>query len=125
MSLCWSDDIINYEDVPTIEGWEESHYREIKVPIISKDVWITREGKQMEIKDMASSHLLSTIHFIERNRLMQGLEIYQQRQADNQNWQDAMAYYTQWPIQYEALIAEAQRRGLLFRNVEGLVKKRT
>lgn len=95
------------------------------MPIISKDVWITREGKQMEIKEMASSHLLSTIHFIERSRFSQSMEVYQQAQQDGSDWSDALNYYMNWPIQYEALIAEAQRRNLIFRNVEGLVKSRT
>jgi hypothetical protein len=94
------------------------------MPIISPDVWITREGKEMEIKTMASSHLLSTIHFIERNRFTQGLEIFTQRENDGLNWDDALSYYLQWPIQYDTLIAEAQRRGLITRGVEGLVKKK-
>lgn len=88
------------------------------MPIISRDVWITREGKQMEIKDMASSHLLATIHFIERNRFMNAAETY------SEGMKDATEYYLQWPIQYETLIAEAQRRGLIFRNVEGLVRSK-
>jgi hypothetical protein len=92
------------------------------MPIISKDVWITREGEQIEVRKMASSHLLSTIHFIERGRFQQGLEIFTQSQEDGSDWTDAMKYYLQWPIQYEALIAEAQRRNLLSRNVEGIVK---
>lgn len=92
------------------------------MPIISTDVWITREGQEIEIKDMASSHLLATIHFIERNRFNQGMEIYSQGKQDGQNWSDAMTYYMQWPIQYNTLIAEAQRRGLITRGVEGLVK---
>lgn len=86
------------------------------MPIISRDVWITREGKQMEIKDMASSHLLATIHFIERNRFMNAAETY------GEGMMDATNYYLQWPIQYETLVKEAQRRGLIFRNAEGLVK---
>lgn len=93
------------------------------MPIISPQVWITREGKEMEIKDMASSHLLSAIHMIERNRFTQGMEIYLQGNQDKLDWSDAMAYYLQWPIQYDVMIAEAQRRGLLNRGVEGLVKK--
>jgi hypothetical protein len=72
----------------------------------------------MEIKTMASSHLLATIHFIERNRFMNAAETYAEGMAD------ATEYYLQWPIQYETLIAEAQRRGLIFRNVEGIVKVR-
>lgn len=87
------------------------------MPTIAKDIWITREGHQIKIKEMASSHLLSTIHFIERNRFQNALETYQEGMPD------ATEYYLQWPLQYEELIAEAQRRGLIFRNVPGLVKK--
>lgn len=87
-------------------------------PIISKDVWITREGVQMEVKDMASSHLLATIHFIERNRFMNAAETY------IEGMKDATEYYLQWPIQYETMITEAQRRGLIFRNTPGLVKSK-
>lgn len=88
------------------------------MPIISKDVWITREGVQMEIKTMASSHLLAAIHFIERNRFMNAAETYSEGMVDATN------YYLQWPIQYETLIAEAQRRGLIYRMVEGIVKSK-
>lgn len=92
------------------------------MPTISKDVWITREGQQMEIKSMASSHLLATIHFIERNRFQNGSEVYHETQLDDDRLA-AVNYYLQWPIQYETLIAEAQRRNLIYRQVEGLVKR--
>lgn len=93
------------------------------MPIISKDVWITREGKQMEIRTMASSHLLATIHFIERNRFMNAAETYTDQQLGNVDM-DAVNYYLQWPIQYETLIEEAQRRHLIYRKAEGLVKRK-
>jgi len=94
------------------------------MPIISKDVWITREGKQMEIKTMASSHLLATIHFIERNRFMNAAECYQEESLNHPDKMQVVQYYLEWPIQYETLIAEAQRRGLITRGVEGLVKSK-
>lgn len=90
------------------------------MPLISKDVWITREGQQIEIKTMASSHLLATIHFIERNRYMNAAEVYTEHQLGSQRF-DAVNYYLQWPIQYETLVEEAQRRHLIYRAVEGLV----
>lgn len=93
------------------------------MPTISKYVWITREGQQMEIKDMASSHLLATIHFIERNRFMNAAEVYNDAQLGDERL-NAVNYYLQWPIQYEVLIEEAQRRHLLYRAVEGLVKSK-
>jgi len=92
------------------------------MPLISKDVWITREGQQMEIRQMASSHLLATIHFIERNRFMNAAEVYSEKQLGDMT--DAVNYYLQWPIQYESLVAEAQRRKLIYRAVEGVEKKR-
>jgi|SRR4051812_48772490 hypothetical protein len=84
------------------------------MPTISKDVWITREGHQMEIKHMASSHLLSAIHFIERNRLNNASEVYHEQQLGEDRL-NAVAYYLEWPLQYETLIAEAVRRKLLYR----------
>ena len=92
------------------------------MPIISKDIWITREGQQFEIKNMASSHLLAAIHYIERNRFMNAAETFSEYQMDDETRLDATNYYLQWPIQYETLIAEAQRRKLIYRAVEGIVK---
>ena len=94
------------------------------MPIISKDVWITAEGKQMEIKSMASSHLLSAIHFIEKKRFQAAVEVYSDKAFDSAFRNEMTNYYLQWPIQYETMIAEAQRRGLITRGVEGLVKHR-
>jgi hypothetical protein len=95
------------------------------MPIISKDVWITAEGQQMEIKTMASSHLLAAIHFIERKRFQAAAEVYHERAFDKATRNEMANYYLQWPIQYEVMIAEAQRRGLITRGVEGLVKAKS
>lgn len=84
---------------------------------MANDTWITREGKSIKIKEMASSHLLSAIHWIERNRFTQSLEVYGQAKSDGLDWSDALEYYMQWPDAYESMIAEAQRRNLLFRFV--------
>ena len=92
------------------------------MPLISKDVWITREGQQIEISLMASSHLLATIHFIERSRFMNAAEVYTEKQLGEDRL-NAVNYYLQWPVQYESLITEAQRRGLIYRHVEGIVKR--
>lgn len=91
-------------------------------PVISPEIWITREGQHLEIKKMASSHLLSTIHFIERSRFNNVLEVYTDAIRNEINMDDAVTYYAQWPIQYENLVKEAQRRNLLWRNVPGIVK---
>ena len=97
------------------------------MPLISKDIWITREGQQIEIRHMASSHLMSTIHFIERSRFMNAAEVYSEQQLGDARLA-AVGYYLQWPIQYESLIMEAQRRGLIYRvpeqvTMEGTVPK--
>ena len=94
------------------------------MPTISKDIWITREGQQLEVKDMASSHLLSTIHFIERNRFTSAVDVAMRVRdlKEETLYDNPVQYYLQWPIQYEALVAEAQRRGLIYRGVEGLTK---
>lgn len=91
-------------------------------PIISKDVWITREGQQIEIKHMASSHLLATIHFIERSRFMNAAEVYSEQQLGDERL-NAVEYYLQFPIQYETLIEEAVRRKLIYRgpNTQGVI----
>lgn len=84
------------------------------MPLIAKDIWITREGHQIEIRMMASSHLLSTIHFIERNRFMNGAEVYGDQNLGDERL-NVVNYYLQWPVQYESLIEEAQRRHLIYR----------
>lgn len=89
------------------------------MPIISKDVWITKQGHQIEIKLMASSHLLATIHFIENSRFSRSAEC-----ALRGGNEEDIALYLEWPIQYESLIAEAVRRGLIYRPVEGIVKSK-
>lgn len=94
------------------------------MPIISKDVWITAEGQQMEIKTMASSHLLAAIHMIERRRYQAAFEVYQERAFGEDMRREMTNYYLAWPIQYETMVAEAQRRGLITRGVEGLVKSK-
>lgn len=92
------------------------------MPIISKDIWITREGEQIEIRHMASSHLLATIHFIERSRFMNAAEVYSEQQLGSERL-NAVNYYLQFPIQYETLVEEAVRRHLLLRptNATGIM----
>jgi hypothetical protein len=90
---------------------------------MSKLIWNTREGHPIEIKKMATPHLLATIHMIERNRLNNLLSILG---MDN-NWnQEVVDYYAKFPEQYEVLCEEAERRLLIRRGTqkEGLVKTR-
>ena len=92
------------------------------MPIIAKDIWITREGHQIEIRTMASAHLLSTIHFIERNRFMNAAEVYGEQQLGEDRL-GAVNYYLQWPVQYESLIQEAMRRHLIYEGPTDTIKK--
>lgn len=87
------------------------------MPIISKDVWITKEGQQIEIHKMASSHLLSTIHYIERRRYISVTDAAMKEALDPDTDFDSptIQYYLEWPIQYETLINEAVRRNLIYR----------
>jgi hypothetical protein len=85
------------------------------------EIWTTREGSRIAIRDMASSHLLSTIHYIERNRFMNSVEV--QMRDRTAHTDELTNLYLQWPPQYDFLIAEAQRRGLIQRGIEGLVKR--
>jgi hypothetical protein len=83
-------------------------------------IWVTKDGITINIRDMASSHLLNTIHMIERNRFTQATEAAmreaQNPTTDAYDWEHSpVQYYLQWPIQYEQLIAEAQRRHLIAR----------
>lgn len=97
---------------------------------MKKDTWVTREGQSLSIKDMASSHLLATVHYIERNRFTSAIEcaMREPRNMDPRSWEDTtLQYYLQWPEAYDALIAEAQRRGLVGRvgkQAEGLVRRK-
>lgn len=93
----------------------------MSMPVISKDVWITREGQQIEINKMASSHLLATIHFIENRRFMNAAEVYSERQL-GEGRLAAVNYYLTWPIQYETMILEAQRRHLIYRGEDAEVR---
>jgi len=87
------------------------------MPIISPEVWITREGVHMEIKKMPSSHLLAAIHFIERSRFYACFEVFQDL-VNNGPIEGAMEYYSRWPIQYANLVKEAEHRNLIHRSQE-------
>jgi len=86
-------------------------------------MWTTKEGDRIAIKDMASSHLLATIHYIERNRFQNAAESFAGGEMDAARVA-VVNLYLRWPPQYDALVAEAQRRGLIQRGVEGLVKRK-
>jgi hypothetical protein len=88
-------------------------HRQLKV----NDVWTTAEGKAIPIRNMASSHLLSTIHFIERGRFQRVADAALRQHEEPLN-NETISYYMMWPIQYEALVAEAVRRNLIYRPIE-------
>lgn len=77
-------------------------------------LWITKEGEKIEISKMASSHLLATIHYIERNRFTNAIEVATRGNVDLND--PILDYYMRWHPQYAELVAEAQRRGLINRN---------
>lgn len=84
--------------------------------------WHTKEGQFIEISKMASSHLLSAIHMIERNRF-QNLASVQATNGDDQ----MVEYYSKWPPAYAEMLEEAERRYLIGRvnhKTKGLVHQR-
>lgn len=80
-------------------------------------VWKTAEGQLIPIRNMSSSHLLAAIHLIERNRYQQATDAAM-RQKEDPLADELVSYYLQWPPQYEAMVKEAARRGLVYRPVE-------
>ncbi len=84
-------------------------------------VWITKEGVTIPINVMATPHLLSAIHFIERGRMQQLVSIEQHIicpdgvTITNEEALKVLDYYTAWPRGYEDLLAEAEKRKLIKR----------
>jgi hypothetical protein len=81
--------------------------------------WTTKEGVELEIEKMATPHLLSTIHMLERNRMNNLLSLV------GTEWtEETVEYYAQWSPEYFALVEEAQKRLLINRpsQKEGIVK---
>ncbi len=83
--------------------------------------WTTKEGIDLNINEMATSHLLATIHMIERNRMNNLLSL---GMMDNLT-QDTVDYYAQFPSSYKDLCDEAELRFLIHRGnqKEGLIKR--
>jgi hypothetical protein len=95
-----------------------------------KKVWKTREGKEIEIKNMTDSHLMNTIKFLRRNAnanmakeiasaysaasLMQGEMAIDAIERDIRIMEETSPdeYLQEFPI-YNALIKEAEKRNLL------------
>lgn len=83
--------------------------------------WTTREGAVLPIRQMTTRHLLATIHFIERKRMENLLDLGMINEAvivtDGSDGvdEDVIAYYAAWPESYGALLDEAERRHLIGR----------
>lgn len=78
--------------------------------------WVTKEGRQIPISSMPSSHLLNTIHFIERSRFQQLADIAIREIPEHPSDQDEMIqFYSDWPEKYQDLLAEAEKRKLIKR----------
>ena len=92
----------------------------------SKKYWMTKDGTRIQINMMPTSHLLNTIHLIERMRMQQIESIKEQYQQnhgtiefdnpiDRNEWIEFLEYYTQWPEGYPDLLSEAIKRRLIKR----------
>lgn len=73
-------------------------------------VWITKEGEEIPIHTMTTTHLLNSIHMVERNRMNQLIETHGMGEL-----QANLEYYSQWPESYHDLIKEAKKRKLIGR----------
>lgn len=85
--------------------------------------WTTKDGEKLAISQMATPHLLATIHMIERNRMQNLMSIMGREDLID----ETLGYYYQFPKEYEALCDEAERRLLILRGTakssdKGLVK---
>jgi hypothetical protein len=77
--------------------------------------WRTREGVELSPREMATPHLLSTIHMVERSRMQNLMHLGLLSMGEEKVRDSVVAYYGQWPDAYAALLDEAERRGLLGR----------
>ena len=78
---------------------------------LAKATWTTKEGVVLRIEEMATPHLLATIHLIERTRMNNIMAIAFVDSVTAKGRE----YYTRWPDEYSALIAEAVRREVIKR----------
>ena len=91
----------------------------------SKKYWITKTGEAILISAMPTSHLLNTIHLIERARMQQLISLEQHGLSDGYasndelraapELVDMLEYYTRWPEEYSDLLKEAEKRKLIRR----------
>lgn len=85
---------------------------------MSEPTWRTRDGAQLPIKLMTTSHLLAAIHFIERKRA-ETLTDLGQVDLEVGVTADVIEYYARWPDAYFHLLEEAERRQVIGRRHDG------
>ena len=78
---------------------------------LTKETWTTKDGIELNVREMSTPHLLATIHLIEKTRMNNILAIAFVESVTNAGKE----YYSRWPESYPALIAEAERRKLIQR----------
>lgn len=82
--------------------------------------WVTKEGTHIPISVMPTSHLLNTIHMIERSRMQQLISIEVQVangyiKLSPKEAQEVLNRYCAFPKAYSELLAEAEKRQLIRR----------
>jgi|PlaIllAssembly_1097288.scaffolds.fasta_scaffold2694009_2 hypothetical protein len=78
--------------------------------------WVSKDMKPIPIKFMATSHLLNTIHMIERSRMQQLMSIETHGGGISpEEAKRVLDYYCAWPKGYSDLLAEAEKRQLIRR----------
>jgi len=83
--------------------------------------WTTKSGKTIKIKDMTDSHLVNTIHFLERKHeareagLHQAADVVTEEKCKKELWDEAFKIASGGPSHpaYPALVQEAGRRKLI------------
>lgn len=79
--------------------------------------WVTASGDAIPISGMTTTHLLNAIHVLERGRCAQLVEL-----SNSNGWvlggadmKRLLRVYASWPVEYDDLLAEAEKRGIIRR----------
>ena len=86
----------------------------------TRTYWVAKDGTRIRIDLMPTSHLLNTIHYIERVRMQQLVSLKENRDELQEAIRvteeaDLIDYYAQWPEGYTDLVREAEKRTLIQR----------